>query len=202
MACGPCLLLRANSLELGLGFSAPLLSTDMVGPLSPRTRAEPLHGRSVAQAESPFPSPYLPGRFHGVCRSVEAAERSLCLSRGTVQRRDPERSPALRASRLPRVPICLRGSRDHSVPEPWCPGSPSVTGSSSLCASCCSYQLRSFLRQEYVVLRTTSLCPLSATGFVCILLIVNHQPFSFDDAGDGYQWAWYLPTPRTLYCAE
>ena len=33
----------------------------------------------------------------GVCRSVEAVERSLCLSRGTVQRRDPERYAALRA---------------------------------------------------------------------------------------------------------
>ena len=31
----------------------------------------------------------------GACRSVEAVERSLCLSRGTVRRRDPERYAAL-----------------------------------------------------------------------------------------------------------
>ena len=68
-----------------------------VGPGSGTAASDPSH-RRVWDARWARAIPALDRLIaRGGCRSVEAVERSLGLSRGTVQRRDPSRYAALRA---------------------------------------------------------------------------------------------------------
>ena len=99
-----CIRLRASPAVVGTGLPhlvpddiCPWMDTSSAGPGSGTPSSDP-HRRRAWDARWARALPALDRLIAGGgCRSVEAVERSLRLSRGTVQRRDPERYAALRA---------------------------------------------------------------------------------------------------------
>ena len=99
-----CIRLRASPAAVGTGVPhlvpdavCPWMDAPSVGPGS----GTPASGPSRRRAWDARWARAVPALDRlivgGACRSVEAVERSLGLSRGTVQRRDPDRYAALRA---------------------------------------------------------------------------------------------------------
>ena len=110
-----CMRVGANPAGVGTGAgetSAAASSSPWKDGLPSATDCDS-PGRRVSDARWACAVPDL-GRLiaGGACRSVEAVERSLGLSRGTVQRRDPERYAALRVCCAAR-----RGAERRSLRE-------------------------------------------------------------------------------------